>query len=63
MTDVIIIMGSKSDMPHVDKIRAALKEFNLSYKLNISSAHKSPAHLLQMLANYDADPTPKVYIP
>lgn len=62
MTDVIIIMGSKSDMPHVDKITAALREFDLSYTLNISSAHKSPAHLLQLLANYDADPTPKVYI-
>ena len=62
MTNVIIIMGSKSDMPHVDKITAALKQFDLSYTLNVSSAHKSPAHLLQLLANYEADPTPKVYI-
>jgi len=55
-------MGSKSDMPHVEKITAALKQFDLSYTLNVSSAHKSPAHLLQLLANYEADPTPKVYI-
>ena len=62
MTGVIIIMGSKSDMPHVDKITKALDKFDLSYRLNVSSAHKSPAHLLQLLANYEADPTPKVYI-
>ncbi|GAB4438299.1 MAG: 5-(carboxyamino)imidazole ribonucleotide mutase [Anaerolineae bacterium] len=62
MPDVIILMGSKSDMPHVEKITAALEKFELSYKLHISSAHKSPAHLLQLLAHYEADPAPKVYI-
>ncbi|MCG3209171.1 MAG: phosphoribosylaminoimidazole carboxylase [Anaerolineae bacterium] len=62
MADVIIIMGSKSDMPHVDKITAALSQFELTAKLHVSSAHKSPAHLLRLLAQYEADPAPKVYI-
>ncbi len=62
MSDVIILMGSKSDMPHVEKITAALEKFELSYKLNISSAHKSARHLLSLLKQYEADPSPKVYI-
>jgi 5-(carboxyamino)imidazole ribonucleotide mutase/phosphoribosylaminoimidazole-succinocarboxamide synthase len=55
-------MGSKSDMPHVDKITAALEKFELSHKLHISSAHKSPAHLLKLLAHYEASKAQKVYI-
>lgn len=62
MPDIIILMGSKSDLPHVDKITVALDKFALSYTRHVSSAHKSPAHLLQLLANYEADPAPKVYI-
>lgn len=62
MPDVIILMGSKSDLPHVDKITAALETFDLSYRMHVSSAHKSPAHLLNLLAQYNADPSPKVFI-
>jgi 5-(carboxyamino)imidazole ribonucleotide mutase/phosphoribosylaminoimidazole-succinocarboxamide synthase len=62
MPDVIILMGSKSDMPHVEKITAALEKFGLSYTLNISSAHKSARHLLGLLDHYEADPAPKVYL-
>lgn len=62
MPDVIIIMGSKSDIPHVEKITAALDIFGLSYLLNVSSAHKSAAHLLSLLQDHEADDSPKVYI-
>jgi 5-(carboxyamino)imidazole ribonucleotide mutase/phosphoribosylaminoimidazole-succinocarboxamide synthase len=62
MPDVIILMGSKSDMPHVEKIVAGLERFELSYTLNISSAHKSATHLMGLLARYEAAPSPKVYI-
>lgn len=62
MTDVIVIMGSKSDMSHVEKIVAALGRFDLSYQLCIASAHKSVVHLLNLLAQFEADPSPKVYI-
>jgi len=62
MPDVIILMGSKSDMPHVEKITAALAEFDLTYQICIASAHKSAAFLLELLANFEADPAPKVYI-
>ncbi len=62
MPDVIILMGSKSDMPHVEKITAALTQLELSYQIAIASAHKTPAILLEMLAQFEADPNPKVYI-
>ena len=62
MSEVIVIMGSKSDMPHVEKITAALAQFELSYQLCIASAHKSVVHLLDLLAKFEADPAPKVYL-
>lgn len=62
MAEVIIIMGSKSDLPHVEKIMAALAEFDLTAQLCVASAHKSAAHLLNLLAAFEADPTPKVYV-
>jgi 5-(carboxyamino)imidazole ribonucleotide mutase len=62
MPDVVIIMGSKSDMSHVESIVAALEPFDLSHQLCVASAHKSAAHLLRLLADFEADPAPKVYI-
>jgi 5-(carboxyamino)imidazole ribonucleotide mutase/phosphoribosylaminoimidazole-succinocarboxamide synthase len=62
MPDVIIMMGSKSDMPHVEKIAAGLDKFGLSYQLCIGSAHKSVRHLLGLIEQFEADPAPKVYI-
>jgi 5-(carboxyamino)imidazole ribonucleotide mutase/phosphoribosylaminoimidazole-succinocarboxamide synthase len=62
MTDVVIIMGSKSDMAHVEKITAALAKFDLSYQLCVASAHKSVRHLLELLASFEAEASPKVYI-
>jgi 5-(carboxyamino)imidazole ribonucleotide mutase/phosphoribosylaminoimidazole-succinocarboxamide synthase len=62
MSDVIILMGSKADMPHVEKITQALADFELTYQLCIASAHKSAAFLLELLAKFEADSAPKVYI-
>lgn len=62
MTDVIILMGSPSDMPHAEKIIAGLQQFGLTYRLCIASAHKSVAHLLNLLNEFEADPADKVYI-
>jgi 5-(carboxyamino)imidazole ribonucleotide mutase len=62
MADVIIIMGSKSDLAHVKEIVAALEPFGLTHQVCVASAHKSAAHLLGLLAEFEADPAPKVYI-
>ena len=58
----IILMGSASDRPHVDKIVAALHDFGIPSIQRIASAHKTPARLLDTLAEYEADSRPKIYI-
>ncbi|MDX1524386.1 MAG: AIR carboxylase family protein, partial [Anaerolineae bacterium] len=58
----IIMMGSKSDAAHVEKITAALEKLELSYQVCIGSAHKSVHHLLGLIEKFEADPAPKVYI-
>ena len=64
MPDVIIIMGSKSDLSHAQKIMKALDRFKLSGELRVASAHKSPAYLLHMLGEYETslEASPHVYI-
>ena len=57
-----ILMGSRSDMAHAEAIADALSEFGITAELRIGSAHKSPAYVLDILAQYEADPRPKVYI-
>ena len=59
---VIILMGSKSDAAHCEKIAEAAHQLGLEVVQRIGSAHKTPAHVKQLLAAYEADPRPKVYI-
>ena len=63
MTAIVpILMGSQSDMPHAEAIAAVLDKLEIAYKMRIGSAHKTPAHMLDILAHYEADPRAKVYI-
>jgi 5-(carboxyamino)imidazole ribonucleotide mutase/phosphoribosylaminoimidazole-succinocarboxamide synthase len=59
---VIILMGSKADLEHCEKIAEACKGYGLETVLHIGSAHKTPEHVLELLRKYEADPRPKVYI-
>ena len=59
---VVIILGSKSDLEHVQKIVAALDRFGVRSEVRIASAHKAPRYLLQLLEQYEADSCLKVYI-
>ena len=59
---VVILMGSKSDAEHGQKIAAAARAFGLEVAMRIGSAHKTPEHLLALLREYEADPRPKVYV-
>jgi 5-(carboxyamino)imidazole ribonucleotide mutase/phosphoribosylaminoimidazole-succinocarboxamide synthase len=62
MAQVVILMGSKSDLPFVDQIGAALSELGIRYERRVASAHKSAAYLLDLLAQYEADSEVDVYI-
>ena len=58
----VILMGSESDLPHVEKIVAGLTNLGIPSVQRIASAHKTPTSLLEILREYEADLRPKVYI-
>ena len=59
---VVILMGSKADLEHCQKIAEACKGYGLEVSLRVASAHKTPEHVLAVLRAHEADPRPKVYI-
>jgi phosphoribosylaminoimidazole carboxylase PurE protein len=59
---VPIIMGSKADLAHGQAIADALKAFGIASELRVASAHKATRYALDLLAAYETDPQPKVYI-
>ncbi len=59
---VVILMGSKADEAHCQKIADAARSFGLDVAIRIGSAHKTPEHVLRLLRDYETDPRPKVYI-
>jgi len=62
MSSVVILMGSKSDLPFVHKITAALDELGIAHEERVASAHKSARYLLDLLAQYEASGAVGAYI-
>ncbi len=56
--NVVIISGSKSDADLVTKVEDVLKEFEVSYKCYVASAHRTPDKLKDIVRDSDA----KVFI-
>ncbi len=42
VAEVLILMGSDSDLPVMQEAAAVLKEFGIGFEMHISSAHRSP---------------------
>jgi len=40
--EVLILMGSESDLPIMEEAARILKEFGIGFEMHISSAHRSP---------------------
>lgn len=59
---VVILSGSGSDNPWVDKIAAVLDRLEVSYLRRVGSAHRVPGHVLDLLHQYDGDDVPTVFI-
>lgn len=59
---VVILMGSKADLHHAEKIKTGVEAFGLRVEMRIGSAHKTAGHVFNLLKAYEEDPTPKVYI-
>ena len=52
---VIIIMGSKGDLEHCQKIGCFLEKFGATYIFRIASAHKTPEKVLTIIREYEED--------
>jgi len=50
-----ILLGSKSDSPIGDKIIGTLKQFDVEYRLDIASAHRTPERVKMLVEESDAD--------
>ncbi len=59
---VVVLMGSRADEAHCQKIAEAARGFGLDVELRVGSAHKTPSRVTDLLAKYEQDPRPKVYI-
>ena len=59
---VLIIMGSKRDLDHAQRIRDALGRLGVGSELRVASAHKTVSHLLDMLSEYEALEGELVYV-
>lgn len=46
--DVLILMGSDTDLPIMEECTKALGEFGIPYEMHISSAHRSPARTSEL---------------
>jgi len=55
MTQVLIIMGSDSDLPIMNKAIDILKYFDISFEMRISSAHRTPDRTHQIIKEFDGD--------
>ncbi|MHB0857591.1 MAG: AIR carboxylase family protein [Anaerolineae bacterium] len=59
---VVIIMGSKSDLEHASGIVAQLDAWGVPHTIRVASAHKAPRYLLDLLDHYNAAEEPIVFI-
>ena len=55
MAQVLIVMGSKSDLPVAEKATALLKKFGISYDVAVASAHRTPSRVEELVRDSAAD--------
>ena len=51
MSDISVVMGSKSDWPTVKETCDILDEFGVSYEKNVISAHRMPNEMFAFAQN------------
>merc|ERR1711959_865002 len=59
---VLIAAGSDSDMPHLETLRKELAKFNIDSEIRICSAHKQPARLEALIAEYGKSARPVMMV-
>ena len=48
---VLIVMGSDSDLPVMGEAGKVLEQFNISYEMTVSSAHRTPERTVRLVRN------------
>lgn len=56
--DVLILLGSKSDLPIAEKATKVLKDLGIPHEVRVASAHRTPQHLEELVRTKGA----KVFI-
>jgi phosphoribosylaminoimidazole carboxylase PurE protein len=54
---VLILMGSDSDLPVMEKTGEMLDEFNIAFDMTVSSAHRTPARTLELVRDAEKNGT------
>ena len=55
MPQVLVIMGSKSDLPVAENATAVFKKFGITYEAAVASAHRTPHRVEELVRKSDAD--------
>jgi len=55
MSKVSIIMGSKSDLPVAEKAITILKKFDVSFDIDVASAHRTPHRVEDLVTRSNAE--------
>ncbi|MCL2890371.1 MAG: 5-(carboxyamino)imidazole ribonucleotide mutase [Methanomassiliicoccaceae archaeon] len=55
MQKVLILMGSKNDLPVAEKGISILKSFGIGYEIFVASAHRTPKRVEELVTKSDAD--------
>jgi len=55
MQKVLILMGSKNDLPVAEKGTPILKSFGIGYEIVVASAHRTPKRVEALVTKSDAD--------
>ncbi len=52
--DVVILMGSSSDWKHLEGAVGILKELGITFRVHVSSAHRTPEKTVNLVRRYEA---------
>ncbi|XP_070552677.1 multifunctional protein ADE2-like [Ptychodera flava] len=58
----VVLMGSATDTEHGEKIRSTCKSFGVPCELRVTSAHKGTDETMKILAEYEGEGFPTVFI-
>ena len=55
MSKVLILMGSRNDLPVAEKGTPILRKFGIGYDIVVASAHRTPKRVEEIVTKSDAD--------